>query len=426
MENEIDRENIIKEFEKKVKSDEKVIGLFGDWGIGKSYLLDQFQNKYEESDGKKTIFIKINAWSANVDDGLLEYIIYKIFYEIQYDNLIRNDIKAISINLLDKALDFLSEKYIGISISDIKEKYEGLSHSEYKEILQKYFTQVSEIEILLNNLPDKDYTFIVLLDELDRCDPKEAYKVLKSIKNIFNTSRNNIKFVVAVNPEPIIMAVKHEMGLSQYESKLVLEKYFDSYVDISHNNDIAKYINGLFKFKEKDQKDVKYYFTKSENINYKSHNYVDNLSSLQPYYTNLRVLQKSICNTNNIHLSLFLFHFNILKHYNANMYKNLLYISDTLLDIINTYQFNDNMEEKGKTYFSQFRTHFYEKLETKEAEGYNGFNYNQKSILENLLKNHLLIEFFINMFFPLTKVNNLEENFYNFLKGEYKNDKKVT
>ena len=88
------------------------------------------------------------------------------------------------------------------------------------ELLKAYYGQVDQAqEVLLEvlgsvtqGLPAKD-AIVVLIDELDRCDPDEAFTVIKQMRVLFAMRQMPLVFVVCANPDPIGQAIKHRYGL---------------------------------------------------------------------------------------------------------------------------------------------------------------------------------------------------------------------
>lgn len=86
--------------------------------------------------------------------------------------------------------------------------------------------QLAKLAMLLNKKSNKE-TFspiYVLIDELDRCRPTYAIRMLESVKHLFNT--HGIVFIIATDTEQLSESVKAIYG-NNFESQRYLRRFFD-------------------------------------------------------------------------------------------------------------------------------------------------------------------------------------------------------
>ena len=83
-------------------------------------------------------------------------------------------------------------------------------------------------------------------------------------------------FVLSANPDPIGLAIKHQYGLNtkggEYEAKRILEKFVDSYIDMSAPTELEGYVEALWKTNRTTIDDL--YVQKIDkwvNANFKAH-----------------------------------------------------------------------------------------------------------------------------------------------------------
>ncbi len=133
--------------------------------------------------------------------------------------------------------------YSGINpvevLSDITNVSKLVHDDKFRtQAVEKYYTQTDKAQDLLFDFFKYIETpLLVLIDELDRCDPHEAFDVIKKLRIFFGMRGAPIIFIVSVNPDPIGMAIRHQYGLSDdagaYETHRILEKFVDDYIDMS-------------------------------------------------------------------------------------------------------------------------------------------------------------------------------------------------
>lgn len=109
-----------------------------------------------------------------------------------------------------------------IDISDF-EKEDFLEEIKLSEEVK------NSIKDILDKILEKNEKLLLIIDELDRCKPSYAVKVLERIKHFFNDDR--IVIFLAVNTRELSHTIKKFYG-SYFNSGYYLEKLFDYKVDI--------------------------------------------------------------------------------------------------------------------------------------------------------------------------------------------------
>lgn len=76
-------------------------------------------------------------------------------------------------------------------------------------------------------------TLIVIIDELDRCRPDFALKMIECIKHLFDSAE--CKFVLVMNKMSMCSAITHLYGLDCEESEIYLSKYIKTEFQLPRN-----------------------------------------------------------------------------------------------------------------------------------------------------------------------------------------------
>jgi hypothetical protein len=299
------------------------IGLFGGWGSGKTTFLSIMANQILEQKTNNYKVIYFNAWKYA---GLLEIVPSLIYKVLKYGNhAVKNPkeiIKNIMVSLGKEYADTLGEwakDRIGVNPTSLFKSasqiyttiHEGIE-AVPDNVIDAYYTQIDRAQDLLSNIfSDRKKVTVVLVDELDRCDPDEAFSVIKQLRIFFAMRNLPLAFIICANPEPIGLAIKHKYGLStasgDYEARRILEKFVDVYVDMSEPIMLDEFVQWLWKDAGKYVGDYAFIF--QLDATYISSDYnantVQNATVLQametdnPLYGNLRLLRKCldrVCN----------------------------------------------------------------------------------------------------------------------------------
>lgn len=220
------------------------LALDGKWGSGKSVHAERMKKCFEDKHADK---IKCIYWNASAEDysenPLLSFIafLYQHIEKGEKKNFGANSIKVLSnglfsgiINLANQA----SRKFVGIDGEELNDAIQsGMKKAEDASndiVLTQFTNHLDGIaaesarlkaaeKLLLSVGGEKE--LIVIIDELDRCRPDFALKMLESIKHLFATE--NCKFVLVMNKESMARSVEHLYGLTKDEALHYLNKYIN-------------------------------------------------------------------------------------------------------------------------------------------------------------------------------------------------------
>lgn len=211
-----------------------VVGVFGEWGSGKSNLLqlvhDDFNRQQQADNPLPVIVVPFNPWRYEKEEHLLVPLIKNIQLEIEHHVRDHEDFWK-KLKLLDKlktgarfmgvsALAFLQAfkgKYTvaGADIEFEPEKFiqgikdgmklEDLPRSALDSLESYYF----EFEHRLRDYTagDKAFRLLFLIDDLDRCLPEKAVEMLESIKLFLDVE--GCAFVLALDDEVVERGIIH-------------------------------------------------------------------------------------------------------------------------------------------------------------------------------------------------------------------------
>lgn len=241
--------------------------LNGVWGCGKTFVLDMLQKKLEspssfenESYKKEFFVIRYDSWKFDYYDEPLIAIVSslintieektKLFSDIKEQHEILGMLKATGITLLSIANNILKDK-TGLDVKEATKivldgKKEGAAVYDNKYDYDAYFNfnkVITELSDIIQSLAEK-HTIIFMIDELDRCLPEYAIKVLERLHHL-TENQSNVITIIAMDKEQLMSSVKQIFGFNNpakylekfisFEVKLdygqVSEKITDKYAD---------------------------------------------------------------------------------------------------------------------------------------------------------------------------------------------------
>lgn len=338
------------------------IAIDSSWGSGKSTFLEMWENKLKtlKNENGQELFeiVRYNAWKNDFLDNPIESIIYTIvnskLFKDQNQNkqikesLIENSGKVIK-SFIKSGTQILAGEFIGEFIESLINQTENFvsdlndSKSVYKNLYTNYNNFFESVDVIKNLLEPitKDTPIIFIIDELDRCKPIFAIKILESIKHIFDIK--NITFIFALDMQQLSCSVKSIYG-NEIDANGYLAKFFD-YISKLPKPDLDLYIKYLTENKKLNRELFKYDLSYNKEIGFsdifinisKSMNL--SLRDINTIYSNFLIFEKlELSSTNSIYAySLYMF-FIILKYKNVDDYRKILFDGD-FSSIRNKYQF---------------------------------------------------------------------------------------
>lgn len=235
-----------------------VLAVNGDWGLGKSFMIDRWSKDLERAGHPVVMF---NSWENDFTSEPLVAFIAELNSSLSshFDMLPKaaefrrkwlTTAKAVLVPTL-KVVGMAALKHgAGIGLSELKtlvgtededESSEvdtkGLSeqltkvvgeelksHTNVKSAITDFKTRLGHLVNYLDSQSQVQLPIFVFIDELDRCRPDYAIKLLEGIKHLFGIP--GIHFIVATNLPELAHSIRAVYG-EQFSAERYLKRFFD-------------------------------------------------------------------------------------------------------------------------------------------------------------------------------------------------------
>lgn len=245
------------------------VGLFGSWGIGKSTLLKILEDNIKENSGDKGLFcVNLNAWSfenyedakTTIIESLLKTLqenetftkragneITNLLKRIDYMKLAAGAIKtgiplAISLATANPApILFSLPKMAWDSISKNPKESFSKFFNEFSSFKNNYLKDAESLNIvdnirlfrrefaeMVNKLEVKN--LVVLIDDLDRCNPDRIIEILEAIKLFLSVEKTT--FIIAVDERVVKYAIKEKYPVQSDDTTDVSKDYIEKIIQL--------------------------------------------------------------------------------------------------------------------------------------------------------------------------------------------------
>lgn len=231
--------------------DDSIVAIDAKWGNGKTYVAKQMQEiineKWMLQAGKQqksylsqvsslyfdnlplasSFAIYYNAWEYDNDNNPMASFLYFLLKELN-KKIGSSNFEKIASSFIKNVIEKLTDGWIKISKDVQKSNLEDVLSS----VLSTEFIK-EEISNLIQELKsEKCNKLIIFIDELDRCRPNYALKLIEVIKHYFK--RTDVLVVCLTDVEQLSYIIENVYG-TNISSYLYLDKIFDFRFEIPVN-----------------------------------------------------------------------------------------------------------------------------------------------------------------------------------------------
>ena len=255
------------------------IGVQGEWGSGKTSLLNMIKNtltgqvvKEGKSQARskkdvKTIFI--NTWEHSLlrtpEESLLSIVQEIITSIAPADDESRFNSKK-AMGALKKVAQGAAYTALTLTTSfKIADKAEQLLSGDpeaaAENTIKELRAELVNLVDAINGAADNDIQrFVVFIDDLDRLEPTSAVQILELLKNIFEIPHTI--FVLAIDYEVVVKGLKGKFGEPTEENAWEFRAFFDKIIQVPFLMPMAQY--NMKTYVERLLSDIQYFQTKNE------------------------------------------------------------------------------------------------------------------------------------------------------------------
>lgn len=250
----LDREKFVKDVIKVINQLSDIrkgccFSIEGGWGIGKTFVIEEIEEQLkmiqlEETNDDRYFVFHYNCWQHDYYEEPAVAIVSAMLASIKEDETLfgedaDNIVKAGYGFVKDKFKEIVSlyiENKIGINLigwaDEIKDIQDNNENAEWK--FDKMFNFSQTIEKIRKKLKEiaEEKTIVLFVDELDRCIPQYAIKVLERLHHIFY-GLDNIVVIMAIDRKQLEHSVEEMFGARKDESSIDIEKYLKKFIDFS-------------------------------------------------------------------------------------------------------------------------------------------------------------------------------------------------
>jgi len=363
-----------------------VIGLMGEWGCGKSSIINMVFNNIDEfnenkPDEEKWLKIKFNPWYFSNRDTILIH-----FFDTLKESCHNPQVKVEIFKYLSQFKDKICQD---ISFTLENENF-NFDYSNQNNDFEIYDSFNSLKDNLIELFQQLNFKIVISIDDIDRLTDEEMRQIFLLVKALADFP--NIIYILSFDK---YVALKALNNLQVYSP----EKFLEKIIQIPIN--VPEITNSRLELLIKEKIKPIY----EDNLKFSKNNFFKIFYHIKPFFTNVRDLKR---------------YSNVLNFY-LNQFKDEVNIGDFLLiiaiqlfeeelyeriknnkELLTNYELFDNVDEKERSkIYNDFLDGItglkkYEPNKIKELMGYlfpilNNFDFDSKEYYENMFGANLNI-----------------------------------
>ena len=219
------------------------IALDGNWGSGKTFFVKQakmvmdayneYIKSYTEDDRNIIKSVQTDKSVIDLSEMQPQVCVYYDAWENDNDDDPILSLVYTILNGADEDFSFRERSFLEIAAGlmqtftgrDWKQIIDGLKGKDPLEKLkQSKHIETLVAEFLKSLLPEHGNRLVLFIDELDRCKPSYAVRLLERIKHYF--SNDQITFVFSVNTNELQHTIRKYYG-NDFNASRYLDRFFD-------------------------------------------------------------------------------------------------------------------------------------------------------------------------------------------------------
>lgn len=199
----------------------------------------------EKYDMPKMATVYYDAWKYDDTEDPLLSLLYCIMN--RFGESVPEDKVAVIKKFAKQSISIFSSavRYVtGINVQEILETIKNFAEACEDTVKEQKSNESLEkrINSFLNDIVlDDEEKLIIFIDELDRCNPQYAVKLLERVKHYFNHPK--VIFVISYNKSELQHSIKTLYG-SEFSADKYLERFFDYEFGLS-TIDVGSYLDSL-------------------------------------------------------------------------------------------------------------------------------------------------------------------------------------
>lgn len=216
----------------------------GTWGIGKTFVLEAIEEQLgliqsEKTNSDRYFVFHYNCWKYDYyDEPAVAIVSAMLDCATKETDVISTNVKK----YLDKGWKIAKEKLleiagvyienkIGVNLCTLFEENDAETDTSEVNEMFNFGKTIEEVREKLQAISEEK-TIVLVVDELDRCIPQYAIKVMERLHHIFY-GLEKVIVIMAIDRRQLEHSVEEMFGNREGDNHIDIERYLKKFIDFS-------------------------------------------------------------------------------------------------------------------------------------------------------------------------------------------------
>lgn len=219
------------------------IALQGEWGSGKTSLMNALKKNLVDDDGAPYNGVWVNTWQyalmSDPEEAIVKIllgIIGQITSAAQTPEEERRNLFKKVLSVGRSVVTQVVAKQTGV---DIDKTIDAIKEDGNASGMSSVESLKKELGSLIDNTLKNKRGYLFFIDDLDRIDPPVAVQILELLKNIFDLEK--CIFVLAIDYGVVVKGLKPKFGEMTPENEREFRSFFDKIIQLPFSMPVGSY-----------------------------------------------------------------------------------------------------------------------------------------------------------------------------------------
>lgn len=219
------------------------IALQGEWGSGKTSLMNALKKNLVDDDGAPYFGVWVNTWQyalmSDPEEAIVKIllgIIGQITSAAQTPEEERRSLFKKVLSVGRSVVTQVVAKQTGV---DIDKTIDAIKEDGNASGMSSVESLKKELGSLIDNTLKNKRGYLFFIDDLDRIDPPVAVQILELLKNIFDLEK--CIFVLAIDYGVVVKGLKPKFGEMTPENEREFRSFFDKIIQLPFSMPVGSY-----------------------------------------------------------------------------------------------------------------------------------------------------------------------------------------
>ena len=219
------------------------IALQGEWGSGKTSLMNALKKNLVDDNGAPYYGVWVNTWQyalmSDPEEAIVKILLGIIGQITSTAQTPEEERKSLFKKVLSVGRSVVTQVVAKQTGVDIDKTIDAIREDDNASGMSSVESLKNELGLLIDKTLKNKRGYLFFIDDLDRIDPPVAVQILELLKNIFDLEK--CIFVLAIDYGVVVKGLKPKFGEMTPENEREFRSFFDKIIQLPFSMPVGSY-----------------------------------------------------------------------------------------------------------------------------------------------------------------------------------------